>query len=85
MDLGDAQLRQLMEDLWQEVAHRELNASPRVPTPGCWRIPAGEGDPDVDDKEVIFLVARGWEPRGQPPQPTAPLNWKSMWVVLSVP
>ena len=25
MDLGDAQLRQLMEDLCQEVAHRELN------------------------------------------------------------
>ena len=27
-DLGDAQLWQLMEDLWQEVAHGELNASP---------------------------------------------------------
>ena len=27
-DLGDAQLRQLMEDLQQEVAQRELNASP---------------------------------------------------------
>ena len=28
MDLGDAQLRQLMEDLWQEEALRELNAPP---------------------------------------------------------
>ena len=28
MDLGNGQLRQLMEDLCQEVAHRELNALP---------------------------------------------------------
>ena len=29
-DLGDAQLWQLMEDLWQEVAHRELNVPLRA-------------------------------------------------------
>ena len=31
MNLGDAQLRQLMEDLWQEVSQREVNASPQEP------------------------------------------------------
>ena len=72
MDLGDAQLRQLMEDLQQEVAHRELNMPSRGPTMGGWRIPAREGDPNVDDEEVIFLGGRGWELRGQPPQPTCP-------------
>ena len=40
MDLGnleDTQLRQLMEDLQWEVAHRELNVPPRGPPLGCWR------------------------------------------------
>ena len=32
-DLGDAQLWQLMEGLWQEVAHRELNTFPQGPNP----------------------------------------------------
>ena len=31
-DLGDAPLRQLMEDLWQEVAQRELKCVPQGPT-----------------------------------------------------
>ena len=35
-DLGDAQLRQLMEDLCQEVALRELNVPPRDPPLGRW-------------------------------------------------
>ena len=72
MDLGDSQLRQLMEDLWQEVAHRELNAPSGGPTVGCWRILVGDGYPNVDDEEVTFLRGRGWESRGQPPQPTGP-------------
>ena len=70
MDLGDvrdAQLRQLMQDLQQEVAHRELNAPSRGQTAGCWRIPAGDGYPNVNDEEVTFFGGRGWEPRGQPP------------------
>ena len=74
IDLGDAQLRQFMEDLCQEVTHRELNVPPRTLHLGCWRTPAGDGDPNVDDQEVTFPRGRGWEPRGQPPQPTAPLN-----------
>ena len=72
MDLGDALLRQLMEDLWQEVVQRELNLSPRDPSLGHWRTPAGDGDPHVDDEEVAFPRGMGWEPRGQPPQPTGP-------------
>ena len=66
MDLGDAQLRQLMEDLQQEVAHRELHAPPRGPLPGHWRTPAGNGDTNMDGEEVTFLVRRGWETRGHP-------------------
>ena len=33
-DLGDAQLRHLMEDLWQEATHRELNVSSTCPPLG---------------------------------------------------
>ena len=39
-DLGDAQLRKLMEDLQWEVAHRELNVSPGAhpwATGGFWQ------------------------------------------------
>ena len=66
-DLGDAKLWQLMEDLWQEVVHRELSASPMGPLLGCWRTLAGGGDPDVEDEEVTFLGERGWQPSRQPP------------------
>ena len=74
MDLGDAQLRQLMEDLHQEMAHRELNVLPRDPPLGHWETPTGDWDPNVADKEDTFPRGRGWEPREQPPQLTAPLN-----------
>ena len=53
-DLGDAQLRQLIEDFWQEGAQGELNASPIGPSLGCWRTPAWGGDPGVEDKEVTL-------------------------------
>ena len=78
MDLGDVQLRQLMEDLHQEVVHRKLNVSPRDPPSGLWETAAGDGDPTVDDKEVTFPRRRGWEPREQPPQPTGPHNQTKM-------
>ena len=58
-DLRDAQLRQLMEDLCQEVVHRELNVPPRISPPSCWRTPAGDRDPDVDDEEGSFPRGRG--------------------------
>ena len=61
----DAKLWQLMEDLCQEVAHSELNA-PQDPPLGHWGTPTGDGDANVEDKEVTFLRWRGWEPRGQP-------------------
>ena len=73
-DLWDAQLRQLMEDLY----HRELNVPPRDPPSGHWGTPAGHGNPNVDDQEVTFLSVGGWEPQGQPPQPTALLNQMKM-------
>ena len=66
MDLGDAQLSQLMEDLCQEVALRELNVPPRDPVSGHWGTPAGNRDPNVDDQEVTFPRGKGWEHRGQP-------------------
>ena len=78
MDLGDAQLRQLMEDLWQEVAHRELMCPPRNPPSGHWRTPAGDGDPNVDDKEVTFPGGRGGSPEDSHLDPLAPLNQKRM-------
>ena len=39
---------------------------------GHWRTVVGDGDSDVDDEEVTFLGGRGWELRGQPPQPAGP-------------
>ena len=83
-DLGDAQLWQLMEDLWQEVAHRELSVSPRSPPLGCWRTPMGNRDPNVEDEEVTFLGGRGWGPSGQLPWPTGPLKERTLGM-LSVP
>ena len=53
-DLGDVQLRQLMEDLQKEAAQRELTASPIGPPIGCWRAPAGGVDADLEDKEVTL-------------------------------
>ena len=44
-DLGDAHLRQLKEDLYQEVALRELNVPLRDPPLGHWGTPAGNGIP----------------------------------------
>ena len=67
MDLGDAQLRQLMEDLCQEVALRELNVPPQGPTIRLMEDPSKKWGPNVDYQELTFLRGRGWEPRGQPP------------------
>ena len=78
MDLGDAQLRQLMEYLQWEVAQRELNVPPKGPSLGCWRTLAGDRDLDEDDKEVTFPGGRGWEPIGLPPWPAGPLNQRRM-------
>ena len=71
-DLGKAELRQLMEDLCQEVALRELNVPPRNPPLTPWGNPVGNRDPNVDDQEVTFLRWGRWEPRGQPLWPPAP-------------
>ena len=70
-DLGDAQLWQLMEDLQQEVAHRELSAYPRGHPLGHWRTPAGGGVPNVEN-EVTFLGGREWGPSRQQPWPAGP-------------
>ena len=53
-DLGDAQLQQLMEDLWQEVAHRSWMFPP-VAHPWATGGPLQEvGTPNVEDEEVTF-------------------------------
>ena len=59
-DLGDAELRQLMDDLYWEVTLRELNAPHRDPLPNPWENQVGNGDPKVDDQEVTFLRGGGW-------------------------
>ena len=71
-DLKDAQLRQLMEDLNQEVAHRELNVPPRGSPMGLWRTLAGDRDSNVDDEEVTFLGGRGGNAEDSHLTPTAP-------------
>ena len=53
-DPGDAQLRQLMEDLWQEAAHRELTMFPIGPTLGHWKAPASGVDANLEDEEVTL-------------------------------
>ena len=42
MDLGDSQIRQLIEDLHEEVAHMEWNLPHRDPPLGHWGTPAGD-------------------------------------------
>ena len=66
-DLGDAQLRQLMEDLHWEVTLGELNMPSRDPLLTPWGNLVANGDPDMDDQEVTFTRGRGGESRGQPP------------------
>ena len=53
-ELGDAQLRQLMEDLWQEAAQRELTTSPIGPPSSHWRTPASGMDADLEAEEVTL-------------------------------
>ena len=83
-----------MEDLCQDIALRELNVPPRDPLFGQWETQAGNRDPDVDDQEATFPRGRGWEPRGQPPQPTVPSTrgrhrmshkYSSHWIVTGYP
>ena len=71
-----------MEDLWQEVAHGELNASPMGPPLGHWRTPAGGRDPNVEDEEVTFQGR--WGPSELLLWPTGPLIQRRMLAVSSV-
>ena len=77
-DLGDAELRQLMADLQQEVAHRQLNVPPRGPPLGHWRTLAGDGDPNVNDEEVTFLGGRDGDPVDSHHGLLAPLKQRRM-------
>ena len=84
-DLADQELHQLMEDLHQEVALHELNASPSSPPPMPWGNQAGNGDPDADDQEVTFPRGGGWIPLGQPFQPPAPPQPDGGWAPQGPP
>ena len=84
-DLGDAQLWQLMEDLWQEVAHMELNASPRGPPLGHWKTSTGGGDPDMEDKEVTFQGGGDGDPVSCYHGLQATLIERRMLAISSVP
>ena len=68
-DLGDAQLWQLMEDLWQEAALRDLTMSPIGPPLDHWMAPARSVDTNLEDYEVT-LWGRGWGPNELPTWPT---------------
>ena len=50
---------------------------PRDPPPTPWGNPVGNGDPNVEAWEVTLL--RGWEPIGQPLQPSAPIQPDGGW------
>ena len=70
-NLADHELHQLMEDLCQEITHRELNAPPRSPPPIPWGHPSWSGNPNADDQEVTFLRGGGCITPGQSsPSPT---------------
>ena len=49
-DLRDAQLRQLKENLQQDIAHRELNEPPGAHP---WRTLAGDRDPNMNDEVTL--------------------------------
>ena len=53
-DLGDAQLRQLMEDLWQGAAQRDLTVSPIGPPLGHCRAPTAGVDANLGDEKVTL-------------------------------
>ena len=72
VNFGDAKLWQLMEDLCWEVTLRELHAPHRETFPTPWGNPVGNRDPNVDDWEVNFPRAGGWDPTGKPLSPPAP-------------
>ena len=67
----DSQLRQLMEDLWQEAAHRELTTSPIGPPLGCWRTPASGRDTNLKDEEVTLQGGGDGDPESHHCSPHA--------------
>ena len=78
-DLNDAQLRQVMEDIWQKAARREGAAPPRGSPIGQWWASAGGVDPDFEDEEVTLQGGPGKLPQ----QPAGPLKQMMMLVTPS--
>ena len=84
-DPSDHELCQLMEDLCQEIAHCELNVTPRSPPPMPLGHPSGSRNPNEDDQEVTFLREGGWAPLGQPSPSPAPAWPDGGWVTQGPP
>ena len=61
-DLDDAQLRQVMEDLWQEAARREGAAPPMGSCLGWWQVPVRGVNAGLEDGDMTLQGKRGWEP-----------------------
>ena len=58
-DLDYAQLRQVMEDLWQEAARRE-GAAPSMGSPlSQWWVSVGGANANLEDREVTLQGGNG--------------------------
>ena len=64
-DLNEHELRQLIEDLTQEIAQCKLTVPPSNPTPNEWICPLGSREPKEDDQEVTFPGGGRWGPLRQ--------------------
>ena len=76
-DLTDAQLRQVMEDIWQEAARRERAAPPMESPLGQWEVPVGGVDTDLDGGSGP-LRGREWGPSKPSQWPTVPLKQRML-------
>ena len=64
-DLDDSELRQLVQDLSQEISQRGLTVPPSNPPPHDWTCPSDSQEPKEDDWEVTFPGGGRWGPERQ--------------------
>ena len=61
-DHDDSELRQLIQDLSQEILQCGLTVPPSNPPPHDWTHPLGSQEPEEDDREVTFPGGGRWGP-----------------------
>ena len=64
-DLANHELRQLVEELHQEITQCGMNAPLSSPPPSEWACPLGSREPKEDDQEVTFPGGGRWGPLRQ--------------------